>query len=69
MTSAKPQVEAEPQASSHSFGREGARRFFPVFLLVALAIGFSLTSARFLQFNNLMIVAQQAVVLLSQRWA
>jgi len=64
MTSAKPHVEAERQASGRSFGREGARRFFPILLLAALAIGFSLTSARFLQFNNLMIVAQQAVVLL-----
>ena len=40
------------------------RRFFPILLLVALAVAFSLTSTRFLQFNNLMIVAQQAVVLL-----
>ena len=40
------------------------RRFFPIFLLIALAVAFSLTSSRFLQFNNLMIVAQQAVVLL-----
>ena len=64
MTSAKPQVEAEHQASRIFFGREGVRRFFPIFLLLALAIAFSLTSARFLQFNNLMIVAQQAVVLL-----
>jgi ribose transport system permease protein len=64
MTSVKPQVEAEHQASSNFFGREGARRFFPIFLLVALAVAFSLTSSRFLQFNNLMIVAQQAVVLL-----
>jgi ribose transport system permease protein len=46
------------------FGREGVRRFFPIFLLIALAVAFSLTSSRFLQFNNLMIVAQQAVVLL-----
>jgi ribose transport system permease protein len=64
MTSVKPQVEAEHQASSNFFGREGVRRFFPIFLLVALAVAFSLTSSRFLQFNNLMIVAQQAVVLL-----
>ncbi len=64
MTSVKPQVEAERQASRSVFGREGARRFFPIFLLVALAVAFSLTSSRFLQFNNLMIVAQQAVVLL-----
>jgi ribose transport system permease protein len=64
MTSAKPDVDVEQQAGRSFFGREGARRFFPVFLLVALAIAFSLTSSRFLQFNNLMIVAQQAVVLL-----
>jgi ribose transport system permease protein len=64
MTSVKPEVEAEPQARSNIFGRERVRRFFPVFLLVALAVAFSLTSSRFLQFNNLMIVAQQAVVLL-----
>ena len=64
MTSVKSQVEAEPQARSNFFGREGVRRFFPVFLLVALSVAFSLTSSRFLQFNNLMIVAQQAVVLL-----
>jgi ribose transport system permease protein len=64
MTSAKPDVDVEQQAGRSLFGREGARRFFPVFLLVALAIAFSLTSSRFLQFNNLMIVAQQAVVLL-----
>lgn len=40
------------------------RRLFPVVLLVVLAIAFSLASPRFLQFNNLMIIAQQAVVLL-----
>jgi ribose transport system permease protein len=64
MTSVKPQVEAEHQGGSNFFGIEGARRFFPIFLLIALAVAFSLTSSRFLQFNNLMIVAQQAVVLL-----
>ena len=63
MTSAKPHVDDE-QRVSRLIGREGVRRFFPIFLLVALAVAFSLTSARFLQFNNLMIVAQQAVVLL-----
>jgi ribose transport system permease protein len=46
------------------FGREEARRFFPILLLIALAAVFSFASTRFLQFNNLMIVAQQAVVLL-----
>jgi ribose transport system permease protein len=64
LASAEPHVEAEHKASSNFFGREGARRFFPIFLLIALAVAFSLTSSRFLQFNNLMIVAQQAVVLL-----
>jgi ribose transport system permease protein len=43
---------------------DGMRRLFPVLLLVALALVFSSLSSRFLQFNNLMIVAQQAVVLL-----
>ena len=46
------------------FTREDARRLFPILLLVVLAAAFTLTSSRFLQFNNLMIVAQQAVVLL-----
>jgi ribose transport system permease protein len=64
LASAEPQVEAEHKASSNFRGIEGARRFFPIFLLIALAVAFSLTSSRFLQFNNLMIVAQQAVVLL-----
>jgi ribose transport system permease protein len=64
LASAEPQAEAEHKASSRLFGREGVRRFFPIFLLIALAVAFSLTSSRFLQFNNLMIVAQQAVVLL-----
>jgi ribose transport system permease protein len=64
MTSAKPNVDVEQQVNRPFFGREGVRRFFPIFLLIALAVAFSLTSSRFLQFNNLMIVAQQAVVLL-----
>jgi ribose transport system permease protein len=64
LASAEPQAEAEHKASSSLSGREGVRRFFPIFLLIALAVAFSLTSSRFLQFNNLMIVAQQAVVLL-----
>ena len=63
MTSAKPHLDMEQQASRR-FEREDVRRFFPVFLLIALAAAFSLTSTRFPQFNNLMIVAQQAVVLL-----
>ena len=44
--------------------REDMRRFFPILLLLVLAGIFSLASPRFLQFNNMMIVAQQAVVLL-----
>jgi ribose transport system permease protein len=43
--------------------REAVQRFFPVLLLVILVAVFALASPRFLQFNNLMIVAQQAVVL------
>lgn len=46
------------------FNREDMRRFFPILLLLVLAGIFSLASPRFLQFNNMMIVAQQAVVLL-----
>lgn len=46
------------------FGRDDARRLFPILLLVVLAAAFAFASSRFLQFNNLMIVAQQAVVLL-----
>ncbi|MBY3307983.1 ABC transporter permease [Rhizobium laguerreae] len=46
------------------FHREDMRRFFPILLLLVLAGIFSLASPRFLQFNNMMIVAQQAVVLL-----
>ncbi len=63
-TSAKLHLDAEQPKSTGFFGRDGVRRFFPILLLVALALAFSLTSSRFLQFNNLMIVAQQAVVLL-----
>ncbi len=40
------------------------RRFFPILLLIGLVAIFSPISGRFLQFNNLIIVAQQAVVLL-----
>ena len=63
MTPADIQASASEEGSRR-FGREEARRFFPILLLVVLAAAFSLTSSRFLQFNNLMIVAQQAVVLL-----
>ena len=53
-----------PDEAGRRFTREDARRLFPILLLVVLAAAFSFTSSRFLQFNNLMIVAQQAVVLL-----
>ena len=55
---------ATPSQTSRRFGRENARRLFPLLMLAALAAVFTLASPRFLQFNNLMIVAQQAVVLL-----
>ena len=45
-------------------GRDDVRRLFPILLLLALATVFASLSSRFLQFNNMMIVAQQAVVLL-----
>lgn len=45
-------------------GSSGFRQLFPVLLLLVLVIVFSVLSPRFLHFNNLMIVAQQAVVLL-----
>lgn len=60
---AKPEVGAA-QPEPRRFRREDVRRFFPILLLVVLVAIFSLASPRFLQFNNLMIVAQQAVVLL-----
>jgi ribose transport system permease protein len=63
MTPADVQAPASEQGGRR-FGREEARRFFPILLLAVLAAAFALTSSRFLQFNNLMIVAQQAVVLL-----
>ncbi|NLS07245.1 ABC transporter permease [Rhizobium sp. P32RR-XVIII] len=44
--------------------RVDMRRFFPILLLLVLAGIFTLASPRFLQFNNMMIVSQQAVVLL-----
>ncbi|MGO7119444.1 ABC transporter permease [Rhizobium leguminosarum] len=60
-------LSAREPASANSkswFNREDMRRFFPILLLLVLAGIFSLASPRFLQFNNMMIVAQQAVVLL-----
>ena len=63
MTSAKPHVDDEQRVSRCSGARACAAssRFF---CLSPLRSPSPLTSARFLQFNNLMIVAQQAVVLL-----
>ena len=59
------EIKARPSdEAGRRFTREDARRLFPILLLVVLAAAFSFTSSRFLQFNNLMIVAQQAVVLL-----
>ncbi|MDR3494516.1 MAG: ABC transporter permease [Ancalomicrobiaceae bacterium] len=58
-TEAPSSDEARPRVS-----RDDVRRLFPILLLVLLAAAFAFTSSRFLQFNNLMIVAQQAVVLL-----
>jgi ribose transport system permease protein len=63
VTPAELQASA-PREPRRRFGREEARRLFPILLLVALVAIFSFLSPRFLQFNNLMIVAQQAVVLL-----
>jgi ribose transport system permease protein len=60
-------LSAREPASSNGkswLNREDMRRFFPILLLLVLAGIFSLASPRFLQFNNMMIVAQQAVVLL-----
>lgn len=60
-------AEIEAPASGDAnrrFNRDDARRLFPILLLVALGAAFAFASPRFLQFNNLMIVAQQAVVLL-----
>lgn len=46
------------------FGAADIGRLFPVLLLLVLVTVFASISPRFLQFNNMMIVAQQAVVLL-----
>ena len=66
-----PQAAASPAVTSGaveppvSGWRSGsAQKFFPVLLLLALVIVFSALSPRFLHINNLLIVAQQAVVLL-----
>jgi ribose transport system permease protein len=52
------------QEARRRLSRDDVRRLFPILLLLVLAAAFTLASSRFLQFNNLMIVAQQAVVLL-----
>ena len=57
-------LDANAPAAPRRISFDEARRLFPILLLVALALVFSLLSSRFLQFNNPMIVAQQAVVLL-----
>ncbi|PIO98109.1 ABC transporter permease [Pleomorphomonas carboxyditropha] len=51
-------------SQTRSLTTDDVRRLFPIMLLIVLCAAFALTSSRFLQFNNLMIVAQQAVVLL-----
>jgi ribose transport system permease protein len=63
VTPAELQASAPPEPRRR-FGREELQRLFPILLLFVLVAIFSLLSPRFLQFNNLMIVAQQAVVLL-----
>jgi ribose transport system permease protein len=55
---------AATRPTGRSFGYDGIKQLFPVLLLLVLVVVFSLLSPRFLRFANLMIVAQQAVVLL-----
>jgi ribose transport system permease protein len=50
-------------APRRALTKETLARFFPLLLLVALAVVFSLLSPRFLTLGNAMIIAQQAVVL------
>ena len=61
-------VAPEPAASlappARRFGYDTVKQLFPVLLLLLLVIAFSALSPRFLRFGNMMIVAQQAVVLL-----
>ncbi|MBZ9938446.1 ABC transporter permease [Mesorhizobium sp. BR1-1-16] len=68
MSSAKPTVTGRSETAQRPADarsrRDDIRRFFPILLLLVLVAVFSFASPRFLQFNNLMIVAQQAVVLL-----
>ncbi len=44
---------------------ELVRKFFPILTLVTLCVLFALRSPRFLTFNNVMIIAQQAAVLMT----
>lgn len=44
---------------------EFVRKFFPILTLILLCLLFSFRSARFLTFNNFMIIAQQAAVLMT----
>lgn len=64
MSTLDTDAATRPDAAPRRFGFDKLRRLFPVLLLIALALAFSLLSRRFLQVNNLMIVAQQSVVLL-----
>lgn len=63
MTPVELQASPVPE-TRRRFTRDDARRLFPILLLLGLAAVFASLSSRFLQFNNMMIVAQQAVVLL-----
>lgn len=49
---------------SQKISPETIRRFFPILALVALCLVFALRSPRFFSFLNLMIVTQQAAVLM-----
>jgi len=57
-------AQAPPPPPAPRFTRETLARFFPLLLLLALGLVFTLMSPRFLTLGNAMIVAQQAVVLL-----
>lgn len=64
-----PDTKAAPadmglQGRLRRFASHDMKRLFPILLLLGLALVFSLLSPRFLRINNLMIIAQQAVVLL-----
>ncbi|MDP1732654.1 MAG: ABC transporter permease [Devosia sp.] len=64
ITNSPAQPERKGLASLLRLEPEKLRWLFPVALLIVLAVAFSLASPRFFQFNNQMIIAQQAVVLL-----